>query len=224
MTQSIGSDHFTSPHASPANPHGEAPDKTPGDSSQRTTPVSGPTQVLGYARVSRNEQVLDRQRDALDGAGCTRIFADEGVSGALASRPGLDELLSFVRAGDVIVVQALDRLGRSTRNLLTLVDELRERGVALRVLNLGVDTSTPAGKMVMTVIAALAEMERATLQERTLDGLAAARARGRVGGRPPSLSTAQKVEVARMREAGRTTSEIAAILGCSPRTVRRVPR
>jgi DNA invertase Pin-like site-specific DNA recombinase len=131
-------------------------------------------------------------------------------------------MLAFARPGDTIVIQSLDRLGRSTKNLLELVDDLRERQISLMILNLGVDTGTAAGMLVLSVLAAIAEMERAQLVERTLDGLAAARSRGRVGGRPPSLSTAQKMEVTRMREAGRTTGEIAEILGCSTRTIRRV--
>jgi len=191
-----------------------------GDSSSQPTPVSG--HLLGYARVSRADQNLDRQRDALSEAGCTRIFADDGVSGSHKSRPALDEMLAFARPGDTIVIQSLDRLGRSTKNLLELVDDLRERQISLMILNLGVDTGTAAGMLVLSVLAAIAEMERAQLVERTLDGLAAARSRGRVGGRPPSLSTAQKMEVTRMREAGRTTGEIAEILGCSTRTIRRV--
>jgi DNA invertase Pin-like site-specific DNA recombinase len=133
-------------------------------------------------------------------------------------------MLAFARPGDTIVIQALDRLGRSTKNLLELVDDLRGRQISLMILNLGVDTGTAAGMLVLSVLAAIAEMERAQLVERTLDGLAAARTRGRVGGRPPSLSAAQKIEVARMREAGRTTGEIAEVLRCSPRTIRRVPR
>jgi len=224
MTQTTDSAASTSPPSKPRSVGGPRLANNGGETQNPQTPVSGHSQLLGYARVSRADQNLDRQRDALSAAGCSKIFIDEGVSGSLANRQGLSELLRFARAGDSIVVQALDRLGRSTKNLLALVDDLRQRQVSLQILNLGVDTGTPAGQMVLTVIAALAEMERSTLQERTLDGLAAARARGRVGGRPPSLSTAQKLEVARMREAGRTSTEIAEILGCSTRTIRRVPR
>lgn len=133
-------------------------------------------------------------------------------------------MLAFARPGDTIVIQSLDRLGRSTKNLLELVEDLRERQIALLILNLGVDTGTAAGMLVLSVLAAIAEMERAQLVERTRDGLAAARIRGRVGGRPASLNPTQKLEVTRMREAGRTTGEIAEILGCSTRTIRRVSR
>jgi DNA invertase Pin-like site-specific DNA recombinase len=224
MTKTTDSDHPTSPSSKPNKSAGGETDKNVGETSSPTNPVSVHGQLLGYARVSRADQNIDRQRDALSAAGCSKIFIDEGVSGSLANRQGLSELLGFARAGDSIVVQALDRLGRSTKNLLTLVDDLRQRQVSLLILNLGVDTGTPAGQMVLTVIAALAEMEKSTLQERTLDGLAAARSRGRIGGRPPSLSASQKLEVNRMREAGRTTGEIAEVLRCSARTIRRVPR
>jgi DNA invertase Pin-like site-specific DNA recombinase len=222
MTKTTDSDHPISPSSKPNKVTGGEAAKNVGDTTSPPTPVSG--HLLGYVRVSRADQNLDRQKDALAEAGCTRIFADDGISGSSKSRPALDEMLAFARPGDTIVVQALDRLGRSTKNLLELVDDLRERRISLQIINLGVDTGTPAGQMVLTVIAALAEMERSTLQERTLSGLAAARSRGRIGGRPPSLSISQKLEVTRMREAGRTTGEIAEILGCSTRTIRRVPR
>lgn len=180
--------------------------------------------ILGYCRVSRADQDLRRQVDALQEAGCDRIFQDHGVSGSVTSRPGLDELLAYARPGDVIVVQALDRLGRNTRHLLTLVDHLHERQVSLRILTLGVDTATPAGQLVMTVMAALAAMEKALLVERVHSGLEAARKRGRVGGRPPSLSEERKREVIRMKASGRTVAEIARLMVTSERTVRRVLR
>jgi DNA invertase Pin-like site-specific DNA recombinase len=178
--------------------------------------------VLGYCRVSRADQNLQRQVDALQAARCDRIFQDQGVSGSKSSRPGLDELLGYARPGDVIVVQALDRLGRNTRHLLTLVDSLHERHVSLRILTLGVDTATPAGQLVMTVMAALAAMEKAILVERVHSGLESARKRGRVGGRPPSLSEERRSEVLRMKGNGRTVAEIARLIATSERTVRRV--
>ena len=177
---------------------------------------------LGYARVSRDDQNISRQLDALRGAGCDRTFVDEGVSGARASRPGLDEMLMYVRPGDTVVIQALDRLGRRTSELLRLVEAWKAQGIGIKILNLGIDTSTPAGQMVLTIMSALAEMEREVLRERTLDGLAAARRRGKRGGRPPATSPAQRQESLRMRKEGRSLNEIAAILGCSERTVRRV--
>ena len=178
--------------------------------------------LIAYARVSRADQNLDRQRDALLKAGCVKVFEDEGISGAKSSRPGLDSLLLFVRPGDTIVVQALDRLGRRTSALLSLLESLKTQGVGLRILNLGLDTNTPSGQLVLTVMAALAEMERVILIERTLDGLAAARRRGKRGGRPPALSDERKNEARRMRDAGRSVAETARVLLVSERTIRRV--
>jgi len=176
---------------------------------------------VGYARVSTNDQNLDRQIDALGEAGCDKIFSDQGASGSHESRPGLDALLEYLRPSDVLVVQALDRLGRTTRTLLELVETLRQRGIDLRILNLGVDTRTPAGQLVLTVVAGIAEMERAQLRERTLDGLFAARQRGRVGGRPPRMTFEQVAEARRLREDGRSIAEIARLFRVSERTVRR---
>ena len=178
--------------------------------------------LIGYARVSRADQNLDRQRDALLDAGCTKVFTDEGVSGARTSRPGLDSLLLFVRPGDTIVVQALDRLGRRTSALLSLVEEFKTEGVGLCILSLGLDTSTPSGQLVLTVMAALAEMERSILIERTKDGIEAAKRRGRVSGRPSVLSAERKAEARRMRDAGRSVAETARVLLVSERTIRRV--
>lgn len=199
---------------------GSAIDRNPRQNPKQSPGVSG--HLLGYARVSRADQNLERQRDALRAAGCVRLFVDDGVSGAQRDRPGLDELLAYAREGDVIVVQALDRLGRSTRNLLELVDSLTAGSIGLQILNLGVDTRTPAGQLVLTVMAALSQMERDQLRERTLDGLAAARARGRIGGRPPALSKEQIVAARRMKEAEESVASIARVLGVSERTVRRV--
>lgn len=178
--------------------------------------------LLGYARVSRSDQNLDRQIDSLTEAGCQRIFEDGGVSGVKTSRPGLDSLIAHLRPGDTVVVQSLDRLGRRTSALLTLIDEWREMDIGLRVLNLGLDTTTPSGQLVLTVMAALAEMERSILIERTRDGLEAARRRGRTGGRPPALTDERKAEVIRMHEVGRPVSEISRIMAVSERTVRRI--
>jgi DNA invertase Pin-like site-specific DNA recombinase len=209
-------------HATACNPQ-DAPQ--PGVNLRRNPPdisrVSAGA-VLGYARVSRTDQNLERQFDALTEAGCTRIFQDHGVSGSQESRAGLDEMLEYARPGDVIVVHALDRLGRNTRSLLALVESLRERHISLRILTLGVDTGTPAGVMVLSVMASLAALEKAILVERVHSGLEAARRRGRVGGRPPSLSEERKIEVVRMKSAGRTVAEITRLMVTSERTVRRV--
>jgi DNA invertase Pin-like site-specific DNA recombinase len=177
--------------------------------------------LIGYARVSRPDQSLDRQHDALRDVGCERVFDDHGVSGARASRPGLDAMLAYVRPGDTVVIQSLDRLGRTTRDLLTLIENLAAREIGLRILTLGVDTRTPAGQLVLTVMAALAQMERDVLRERTIDGLAAARARGRNGGRPRSLTDEQVEVAAEWHSDGRSAREIARLLGSSERTIRR---
>ncbi len=141
--------------------------------------------VIGYARVStrEEEQVLDRQMDAFRGAGCDRIFEDR-ASGARADRPGLAACLDDLRSGDVLVVLDLDRLGRRTGELIRLVDDLESRGVGFRALNASFDTTTPAGRAFLQIQAAFAEMERNLIRQRVTEGLAAARACGRKGGRP----------------------------------------
>lgn len=197
------------------------PGETSGRNSKDPTQVTAGA-VLGYSRVSTTGQNLDRQLDALRQAGCTRIFEDHGISGSEASRPGLDSLLEYARPGDEIVVQSLDRLGRKTTSLLTLVELLTEKAIGLRILNLGIDTRTPSGQLVLTLMSALSQMERDVLRERVISGLEAARKRGRVGGRPPALSDERKEEVVRMRAEGRAVAEIARIMVTSDRTVRRI--
>lgn len=149
--------------------------------------------LIGYARVSTREQVLDLQMDALNEAGCERIFIDEGVSGAKAEREGLTEALNYLREGDTLVVWKFDRLGRSVKNLLNLMDDvLKPRKIEFRSLTEQIDTNTPLGKMFFTITAAFAEMERSLAIERSRKGMEAARARGRVGGRPAVLTAEQK--------------------------------
>lgn len=138
---------------------------------------------IGYARVSRDDQRLDLQRDALTAAGCDRIFTDT-ASGAKVSRPGLDAALSFARPGDVLVIWRLDRLGRSLAELVRLVADLEGAGVGLESLRERIDTTSPAGRLVFHLFASVAEFERQLILERTHAGLEAARARGRNGGRP----------------------------------------
>ena len=147
--------------------------------------------LIGYARISTIEgaQVLDRQLDALNVAGCERIFEDR-ASGAKAERPGLSACLDFLRKDDVLVVLDLDRLGRLAGELITLIDQLATRGVAFRALNAPMDTTTPAGRAFLQIQAAFAEMERNIIRQRVNEGLVAARARGRkVTGRRMSLTT-----------------------------------
>lgn len=178
------------------------------------------TVTFGYARVSTLDQNEALQLDALQEAGCDDVFTDH-ASGKLASRPALDEMLARLRPGDTVVIWKLDRLGRSLRHLLEVVAHLEDRGVALRVLTEQIDTSTPGGKLVFHVFGALAEFERDLIRERTQAGLAAARARGRTGGRPTVL-TPEKLRAAEsMRTAGEPVSDIARALGVSRATVYR---
>lgn len=146
---------------------------------------------IGYGRVSTRDQNPDAQRDALDAAGCDEVFIDK-ASGKLASRPELDKaLLSANRAGDQLVVTKLDRLGRSLEHLIELSRQLESKGVDLVVLDQGIDTSTAVGRMFFHILGAIAEFEHALMSERTVDGLAAARARGRTGGQKPKLGPRQ---------------------------------
>lgn len=178
--------------------------------------------ILGYARVSTKDQSLNGQHDALKAAGAERIFADT-ISGTARSRPELDRLLKELRAGDVVVVTKYDRLARSLKDLLEIVDLIQARGVGFRSLGEDIDTTSPAGRLVFHVFASIAQFERERIVERTREGLEAARKRGRIGGRPPALSTAQKVEVKRMRDVEkRLIPEIAALFKVSEKTIRRV--
>jgi len=176
---------------------------------------------LGYARVSTLEQDDALQHDALTAAGCERIFTDK-ASGKLEHRPALDALLDQVRPGDTVVVWRLDRLGRSLRHLLETVADLERRGIGFASLTEQIDTSTPGGKLVFHLFGALAEFEHALIRERTMAGLAAARARGRVGGRP-TVWTADKLTTARQMHAGgeHDVSAIARVLGVSRASVYR---
>lgn len=142
---------------------------------------------IGYARVSTKEQNLSLQMDALEKEGCKKIF-EEKISGAKADRPELRKMIEQVREGDIIVTWKLDRLGRSIRDLINLVNEIQEKGAGLKSLNDSIDTTTPQGKLTFHLFASLAEFERDIIRERTKAGLEAARARGRKGGRPKGLS------------------------------------
>jgi DNA invertase Pin-like site-specific DNA recombinase len=151
--------------------------------------------LVGYARVSTLEQTLALQQDGLTKAGCERLFTDT-ASGSLAERPGLTEALGFVRDGeDTLVVWRLDRLGRSLRHLIDTIGALQERGIGFKSLQEQIDTTTSGGKLVFHVFGALAEFERDLIRERTQAGLLAARARGRLGGRPRALDP-RKAQIA----------------------------
>ena len=161
--------------------------------------------LVGYARVSTTEQHLDLQLDALKQAGCGKLFTDK-VSGAKTARPGLDEALAYLRAGDALVVWRLDRLGRSLKHLIETVTGLHKRTIGFRSLTENIDTTTPTGKLIFHVFGAIAEFERDLNHERTHAGLEAARARGRVGGRPRKLSTPGKIALARQLFADKTNT------------------
>ena len=174
--------------------------------------------LVGYARVSTTEgrQVLDRQLDALNAAGCERVF-EEHASGATSDRPNLTACLDYLRAGDVLVVLDLDRLGRLAGELITLIDALAERGIGFRALNSPMDTTTPAGRAFLQIQAAFAEMERNVIRQRVREGVTAARARGRKGGRP-RIMTPEKLRYAQslMRDRTRSIPEICRELGDLP--------
>ena len=176
--------------------------------------------LIGYARVSTKDQSLDAQIDALEAAGAERIFKEK-VTGKTRQRPELDRLLDHLRADDVVVITKYDRLARSLKDLIEIVERIRERGAGFRSLAEDVDTTTPTGRLIFHVFGSIAEFERERIVERTKEGLAAARRRGRAGGRPAVLTSEQRAEVRRMRDEGRRTSEIAELFKVSTQTVRR---
>ncbi|MBC8426191.1 recombinase family protein [bacterium] len=177
--------------------------------------------LVGYARVSTEDQKLDLQRDALRAVGCDKIF-DEKVSAARGLMPARQELLDYCRPGDVAVVWKLDRLGRSLRDLVDTVNLLRQRGVALRSLREAIDTTTPAGKLTFHIFAALAEFEASVVRERTRAGLQAARLRGMKLGRPRALNPEQ-IEMARtmMENPNLSARQVAQQLGVHRSTLYR---
>lgn len=180
---------------------------------------------IGYARVSTSEQNLDLQRDALKAAGCSMIHEDEGVSGAARARPGLDQALTLMKAGDTLVTWRLDRLGRSLPHLIDLVDRLKDRGCDFVSITEAIDTSSAGGKLVFHLMGALAEFERSLIVERTRAGMLAARTRGRHLGRPRALTRTQLhkagEEIAADRE---TVASMAALLGVNRSTLWRALR
>ena len=176
--------------------------------------------LIGYARVSTDDQNLDLQRDALQKAGCNseHIFTDQ-VSGTKARRPGLEQALSHLRSGDTLVVWRLDRLGRSLRHLIDTVADLQERDIGFKSLTESIDTTNTGGRLVFNIFASLAEFEREIIKERTQAGLEAARARGRTGGRRKAL-TEKQVQHLRQLAADKTDSveEICKTFGISRMT------
>ncbi|MEM6410172.1 MAG: recombinase family protein [Pseudomonadota bacterium] len=160
--------------------------------------TTGTQRLIGYARVSTSGQKLDLQLDALSRAGCDEVFRDRGVSGAKASRPGLDAALRSLVEGDVLVVYKLDRLGRSVLHLADLVTRLDTKGVHFCSLTEGINTTTPGGKLVFHVFAAVAEFHRDLIRENTINGQAAARRRGKHIGRPRMMDEAAIIEAHRL--------------------------
>lgn len=174
---------------------------------------------IGYARVSTDDQTTDLQKDALTKAGCEKTFTDT-ASGSKTDRPELARCMEQLRGGDTLVVWKLDRLGRSLKHLLGVVEELQGNGVAFSSLTEGFDTSTKGGKLFFHIFGALAEFERDVIIERTHAGLAAARARGRMGGRPAALNAKQIVTLKKMHESKKhPVADIARTFGISRVTV-----
>jgi len=197
------------------NPTEKGSKKAPGthfarlDDSQ-VVPIAGP-RLIGYARVSTDEQTTALQLDALCAAGCAAIHEDS-ASGASRSRPGLSSAIDDLRAGDTLVVWRLDRLGRSLRDLLDISEMLRDRDVALRSLTDHIDTGTAAGRMLYAVLGAVAQFERDVLRERTVAGMRAAKKRGEHIGRPSALSPTQIREAKKMLERGESPNHVARVL------------
>jgi DNA invertase Pin-like site-specific DNA recombinase len=186
--------------------------------------------LIGYARVSTRPQSTDRQEADIVAAGVRRddLYIDEGVSGARASRPQFDKAKSALEPGDTLVVTTLDRLGRSTQNMLDFAEELRECGAGLRVLNLGgsdVDTSTPMGSMLFTIMAALGQMEHDIKRERIIDSVSKRRDAGKdLGGRPQRVTDSQIRSAVRLVKSGDPAAQVARDLGMSRATFYRRSR
>lgn len=178
--------------------------------------------LIGYARISTDEQNLAMQLDALRLAGCHQVFCDEGISGAATERRALNDALASLSAGDVLVVWKLDRLGRSLAHLIQITTRLEAEGVGFRSLSEAIDTTTASGRLLFHVMGAIAEFERSLISERTRAGMAAAKARGQHLGRDRKLTDEDVLWAKRMIEAGKFTPEDVTIaLRVSPMTLRR---
>lgn len=174
------------------------------------------TVLLGYARVSTDDQ----QFDALKAAGCEQIFSDKS-GGAVKARPGLEETFKYIRSGDRLVVWKLDRLGRTVKGLVDLVEDLQKRGAQFRILPESIDTSTPGGRLFFHIMAAIAQMEKELIRERTQAGLAAAKARGRTGGRKKVMDDSKVAAAKKLLNAGTPATEVAKNLGIGRATLYR---
>lgn len=177
--------------------------------------------LIGYARVSTADQTPTLQLDALMGAGCERIFTDEGVSGGAKRRPQLDQALALIKPADVLVVWKLDRLGRSLSHLIELTTNLGQRGIGFRSLSEVIDTTSAQGKLMLHMLGALAEFERSLIAERTRAGLTDAKRRGAKLGRKPKLSADQIAHARQLIDAGESPSHVAKTIGVSPATLYR---
>lgn len=178
---------------------------------------------IGYCRISQDEQSLDLQEDALRDAGCQKFFSDI-ASGARTDRPGLAAALEYARKGDIICVYRLDRLGRSLSHLLSIIQQLDERGIGLQSLCESLDTSSAGGRLIIQVFGAIAEFERALIRERVRAGLDAARRRGRKGGRPRAIDAAKARAIRALKANGATIAEIVESSGVSRASVVRFLR
>lgn len=175
--------------------------------------------LIGYARVSSNSQSTDLQEAKLREAGCSMIRTEKVSGGSREGRTELQTIMDFIRAGDTLVVTKLDRLGRSTRDVLNLVHELEERGATLRVLEPAIDTAGPMGKMVLTVLGMVSEMELGFIRERQKDGIEKAKAEGRYTGRPVTLDAEV---ICKLKQEGLGATEIARRMNCSRSAVYKV--
>lgn len=180
----------------------------------------GHSQLIGYARVSRREQNLDSQIDALTRAGCCRIY-QEKVSGTAQHRPALVAMLDTLRKGDTVVVAALDRLGRKLSELIRTLESLREQGCHFHDLRHGINTNSQHGKLVLHLLMVLAESERELIAERTREGIASAALRGRIAGRPTVLTPAKIEQVMHLRGKGYSMRQIAVACSLGQATVRK---
>jgi len=180
-----------------------------------------PNRIVGYVRVSKTSQTVEQQVDALRALGVAAVYADEGVSGAQRDRDGLSAALAELQPGDALAVVALDRLGRDLSDLVRVVDGLRERGAHLRSLRESIDTTTAAGRMLFGIFGALSEYERAMIQERTMERLAAKKRRGERVGRKPVLTRSQVDLARRELDAGSSANVVARSLRCGRSTLYR---
>ena len=178
------------------------------------------SKLIGYARISTQDQSLNLQTDALKNAGCTELFKDV-ISGSKSKRDGLDHLLKYVRSGDTVIVWKLDRLGRSLRHLIELIHFFNEKNIGFRSLQENIDTLTASGKLFLHIFGALAEFERELIRERTIAGLQAASLRGRKGGRPRLMDESKIMQAKALHQSQIPILEICRTLGVSKGTLYR---